>query len=81
MITVKKFIVSDPRATGSLCNMLLVRDGSHLQFKYLSIYLREQECTLEHGREDQRQKERETRADSTLSAEPDVGLNLTTLRS
>ena len=43
------------------------------------IYFGDEE--REHKQEGQREKERESQADSTLSMEPDVGLDLTTLRS
>ena len=35
----------------------------------------------EHKRERQRERERESEADSMLSTEPDIGLNVMTLRS
>jgi len=56
------------------------RKGAHIFFKDLFIYWRETEST--HRRAGERgDREKETWADSMLSAEPDTGLDLTTLRS
>ena len=49
-------------------------------FEYVFIYFKASE--REYEQEEQKEKERESQADSTLSVvEPDLGLNLVTLRS
>ena len=58
----------------SLCFIILKFNSEVLFFKDLFIYLREREW--EEG-----ERERESKTDSTLSAESNVGLDLTTLGS
>ena len=62
----------------NLCNRenFLLRETHVFFFKIFKIYFRESEQEGEEGKE----RERESKADSTLSVEPDGGLNLTTMR-
>lgn len=51
----------------------------YLFIKYL--FFRERDCMSRGEGCRRRERERESQTDSTVSAEPDVGLDLTTLRS
>lgn len=61
-----------------LCFPFFLKD-----FIYLPIYLRERESerACAHHRERQGEKEKESHSDSLLCIEPNVGLDLTTLRT